>query len=50
MITIRDISEIYYEDREQHLNKKVFVDTGNEIKEVAWIHNIGDKIILTLKK
>lgn len=50
MAKVKDISEIYYGEREQHLNKKVFVDTGNEIKEVDWVHNVGDKIILTLKK
>lgn len=47
---VKDISEIYYGDKEQHLNKKVFVDTGNEIIETDWVHHIGNKIILTLKK
>lgn len=50
MATIRDISEMYYGEREQHLNKKIFIDIGDKIIEPDWIHTFEDKIIITLKK
>lgn len=50
MATVRDISEMYYGEKEQHLNKKIFVDVGNKIIEANWIHTFGDKVIITLKK
>ena len=49
MVKVKDISEIYYGNKEEHINKEVYIDDGKELLKTDWVHNTEDKIILTLK-
>ena len=50
MVKVKDISEIYLEDRETHLNKDVYVDINGELLLTNWVHHIGDIIVLTTNR
>lgn len=47
MVKIKDISEIYNDDKEK--NMEIYIDNGSELLKTNWIHNVGDKVILTLE-
>lgn len=45
MVTLKDI-EITYDSEEKHRNKKIYVEVNNELKEIIWVSDIGERIIL----
>ena len=49
MVKVKDISETYIKNKEEHLNKDVYVDNGKELIKTNWVHQVGDKIVLSLK-
>lgn len=49
MVKVKDISEIYYDDKEKHMNNEIYIDDGKELLKTNWVHNMGDKVILTVQ-
>ena len=48
MVKVKDISEIFTEKREEHLNKDVYVIINQKKIPIKWVHHIGNDIILTI--
>ena len=48
MVKVKDISEIYLESKEEHIEKDVYVMIDGVKTPIKWVHHIGDDIILTI--
>ena len=50
MVKVKDIAEIYLGDKSEHLNKDVYIIVDEELVKTNWVHHIGNKIILSLRR
>ena len=49
MVKVKDISEIFLDDKDEYLEKEIYVIINGKLIETEWVNHIGGKIALSLK-